>query len=92
MSLKELGSVCSFCLQTAPLKCSEFSTIKHGMYLVKLGSKLVFDAPILLGHTWGCIFEIDAQPLLFAGFFEGLTFACIVTVKDYFDFQIIKKT
>ena len=64
------------------------------MYLAEKGSKLALDAPILLRHTWGCILEVDPQPFLFAGFFEGLIFTCIVTVEVFylqkkFNFQII---
>ena len=64
------------------------------MYPVEKGSKLMLDASILLRHTWGCIFEVDPQPFLFAGFFEGSIFACIVAAKMMFlqiefNFQII---
>ena len=73
----------------------DFSTIEHGAYPVEKGSELAFDASILLGCTWGCIFKVNPQPFPFAGSLECLMFSSIITAGSLFlqielNFEIIK--
>ena len=71
MIFKERGNVCSFGPETTSLVGGKHATVDHGMCLIEKGSKLGLDAPILLRHTWGSLFEVDPHPFLFAGLFEG---------------------
>ena len=69
MVCKECGSVHSFCPQTTSSIDGKLTTVLHGMYPVKKGSKLALNTAILLWDTWGCIFEVNPQPFLFVVFF-----------------------
>ena len=79
--LEDHGSICSFFQETALQKGSKLAIIEHNKYSVEKNCKLVFNASIFLGCTWGSILKVDLQHFLFAGSFEGLIFSSIIVVK-----------
>ena len=74
-------AVFAACPKAASQVGSKLATIEHGAYPVEKGSKFLFDAPILLRSTWGCILEVNSQPFLVADPLEGLILSCIIAAK-----------
>ena len=55
----------------------EFTVFEHCTYPVEKGGNFSFDMAILLWNTWGSMFKVDPQPILFVGSLEGNIF-CLV--------------
>ena len=79
--LEGRGSIRCSSPETALQIGSKLTSIEHCTYPVEEGSKLAIDASILLGCTWGYVLEVNSQPFLFAGLFEGLIFSCIIAME-----------